>query len=76
MATRILAINPGSTSTKIALFDDDKEVFGKNLSHSKEELAQFKEIIDQKDYRREMVEKAMAENGYAFEDVEYILPRA
>lgn len=75
MATRILAINPGSTSTKIALFDDDQEVFGKNLSHSKEELAQFKEISDQKDFRREMVEKAMAENGYAFEDVDVFVGR-
>ena len=56
---RILAINPGSTSTKIALFDNDREIFSKNISHSKEELSQFKEIQDQKDYRREMVEKEM-----------------
>ena len=75
MATRILAINPGSTSTKIALFDDDKEIFGKNISHGKEELAQFKEIQDQKDFRREMVEKAMAENGYSFDDVDVFVGR-
>lgn len=72
---RILAINPGSTSTKIALFDDDKEVFGKNLSHTKEELSQFKEIQDQKDFRRGCVEAAMAENGYKLEDVDVFVGR-
>ena len=34
MAYRILAVNPGSTSTKIALFDDDKEIFSKGLVHT------------------------------------------
>jgi len=75
MAYRILAINPGSTSTKIALFDDDQEVFGKNLSHTKEELSQFKEIQDQKDFRRGCVEAAMAENGYKLEDVDVFVGR-
>ncbi len=72
---RILAVNPGSTSTKIALFDNDKEIFSKNISHSKEELGQYKEIQDQKDYRRSMVEKAMEENGYKFEDVDVFVGR-
>ena len=58
---RILAVNPGSTSTKIGLFDNDTEIFTTNISHTKEELSQFKEIQDQKDFRREMVEKTMAE---------------
>ena len=75
MAYRILAVNPGSTSTKIALFDDDKEIFSKGLVHTKEELSQFKEIQDQKDYRRGCVEAAMAENGYALEDVDVFVGR-
>jgi butyrate kinase len=72
---RILAINPGSTSTKIALFDNDREIFSKNISHSKEELSQFKEIQDQKDYRREMVEKEMKEHEFTFEDVDVFVGR-
>ena len=72
---RILAVNPGSTSTKIALFDNDKEVFSKNISHSKEELKDFKEIQDQKDYRRLCVEKTMEENGYKLEDVDVFVGR-
>ena len=38
---RVFAINPGSTSTKVALFDGEKCVFSKTVRHSSEELAQF-----------------------------------
>ncbi len=75
MMYRILAINPGSTSTKIALFDRDRQIFARNLSHSKEELSCFKEIQDQKDYRRRCVEAAMEENGYRMEDVDVFVGR-
>ena len=44
---RILTINPGSTSTKIAVYDNDKEVFEKTLRHSSEEIGQFENISDQ-----------------------------
>lgn len=60
---RILTINPGSTSTKIALFDDEKLVFNESLSHEAEKLAEFKEISDQLPYRTEMVLEALKENN-------------
>jgi len=66
---RVLAINPGSTSTKIALFDDYEELFRKTISHSPEELDAYAEIRDQLPYRTEMVEKAMLEHAYALCDV-------
>ena len=47
----ILAINPGSTSTKIALFEGEKEVFTKTLRHSAEEISVFERIIDQLRFR-------------------------
>lgn len=72
---RILAVNPGSTSTKIALFDDDKEVFSETIRHAAEDLKVFQEIQDQLDYRREMVEKTMAEKGYAFSEVDVFVGR-
>lgn len=52
---RILAINPGSTSTKIAVFEENKEIFTKNLKHTVEELAPYKKIIDQYDFRRDVI---------------------
>lgn len=60
---RILAINPGSTSTKIAVYDEDAPLFVENIAHSKEDLAPFKEIFDQFEYRRDLVLKAMSERG-------------
>ena len=72
---RVLAINPGSTSTKIALFDDYDEVFSANIEHPAEELNGFPEIQDQLWYRREEVIKTMEVNGYAFEDVDVFAGR-
>jgi butyrate kinase len=43
----LLAINPGSTSTKIAVFRNTKEVFLKNIKHSCEEIQGFEKITDQ-----------------------------
>ncbi len=42
---RILVINPGSTSTKVSIFEDEKELFGKAISHSKLELEPFKRVL-------------------------------
>ena len=61
---RILVINPGSTSTKIAVFDDEKEIFLKSIEHSKEELAQFKKISDQLEFRKETILKALKEANF------------
>jgi len=52
---RILAINPGSTSTKISVFNDHEDIFTKNLKHSVEELLPFSKIIDQYDFRKGII---------------------
>ena len=52
---RILTINPGSTSTKIAVFENEKKVFLKNIKHTKEELAKFKSVAEQYSFRMETV---------------------
>lgn len=59
---RVLAINPGSTSTKIAVYDNEQVVFVKTLRHETEELAPFAGIIEQYDFRKKLVLEAMAEN--------------
>ena len=50
----ILAINPGSTSTKIAVYNGTEQLFLKNLKHSAEELAPFAKIADQYEFRKEI----------------------
>lgn len=67
---KVFAINPGSTSTKIAMFEGDKEVFFKNVSHDAEKLKEFKEIRDQFDYRKETILKELAEAGQTLEGVD------
>ncbi len=67
---KVFAINPGSTSTKIAMFEGDKEVFSKNISHDAEKLKEFKEISDQFDYRKETILKELAEAGQTLEGVD------
>ncbi|MDD2889519.1 MAG: butyrate kinase [bacterium] len=55
----ILVINPGSTSTKIAVYGDNKELFSENISHSIDQLGKYKRIVDQKDFRRELINEVL-----------------
>lgn len=59
---RILVINPGSTSTKIGVFDNEKCILRKNINHSDKELAPYKEITDQKDFRQDIIKQVLADN--------------
>ena len=56
----ILAINPGSTSTKFALFEEDKLFFEKTLRHTSEELSGFKKITDQFHFRKNLIMKDLS----------------
>lgn len=67
---RVFAINPGSTSTKIALFEGDKMVFAKNVSHDAERLKEFNEINDQFDYRRQTILEELAAAGQTLEGID------
>lgn len=67
---RVFAINPGSTSTKVAMFEGDKVIFSKNVSHNAEKLKEFKEINDQFDYRKETILAALKEAGMSLEGVD------
>jgi len=76
METRmILAINPGSTSTKIAVFDGEKQVFLKNIKHSVEEIAPFKKITDQFDFRKDVILKELKDAGIQLETLKIIVGR-
>lgn len=51
----ILAINPGSTSTKIAVYNGNHQVFLKNIQHSSEEISRFNRITDQYEFRKNII---------------------
>ncbi|MBE6283937.1 MAG: butyrate kinase [Mediterranea massiliensis] len=64
---KILVINPGSTSTKIAVYNDEKEILVNTIRHSMEELAKYPRIIDQFEFRKELVLKTLEENNIPFQ---------
>jgi butyrate kinase len=72
---RILAINPGSTSTKIALFDNENEVFKVTLEHDAAELNAFKDLSEQKPYRLEKIIAVLNEKNIALESVDAFVGR-
>lgn len=75
MKYRALAINPGSTSTKIAVFDDEKEVFSETLRHDAEKIEQFDGIIDQFQFRKEIVLDALEKHDVKPESLEAVVGR-
>lgn len=58
---KILVVNPGSTSTKMAVYEDEKPILLRNISHTAEELAPFGNIIEQQDFRRQLVLDELAQ---------------
>ena len=69
MSNLILAINPGSTSTKFAVYEDEKQLFSKTLDHKAEELEKFDSILDQYDMRKSEILKALDENSIDIKDL-------
>ncbi len=65
---KLLIINPGATSTKVAVFEDEAQLFKTTIDHSAEELDRFPRVFDQADYRKEAILKVIAEQGYKLSD--------
>ncbi|MBP2652813.1 MAG: butyrate kinase [Firmicutes bacterium] len=72
---KILAINPGSTSTKIAVFEDEKELFRQNIEHSSTEIAKYKTIAEQYDFREKAVLAFLADNNLSAKDLSAVVAR-
>jgi len=71
----ILVINPGSTSTKFAVFDNDSPVFEVNLPHPAEDLAKFKSIADQFDFRKKLIIDKLKEKKIRLSDIKAVVGR-
>ncbi|MDR1271858.1 MAG: butyrate kinase [Clostridiales Family XIII bacterium] len=75
MAYKLLVINPGSTSTKIAYYEDQEQKQVLSLSHSAEELAPFEEVLDQKEFRTKVIEEAVAGWGVSLDELSAVVGR-
>ena len=72
---KVLAINPGSTSTKVALFKGEEKIFSVNVSHAAEDLAKFKEVSDQLEFRLGMIREMLKEDGVDLSDLDAVVGR-
>lgn len=72
---RILAINPGSTSTKIAVYQDSEPIFLKNIKHSPEDLAPFHKISDQFHFRKDIVLQQLHDAEISLDEVHAVMGR-
>lgn len=72
---RILAVNPGSTSTKIAVYDNDKEIFSVNVKHPAEEVAKYPKIMDQYDFRKDAILDMLNQKGIETKSLSAVVGR-
>jgi butyrate kinase len=72
---RILAINPGSTSTKFAVYFDEKCVLNKTIRHSMDELLSYKNVVDQFDFRKGFIIDALMEEGIEVDSIKFVIGR-
>ncbi len=75
MSFKILALNPGSTSTKMAIFEDDKATVVMKVAHPLEDIARFKDVIDQLDWRLELIMATLKENNVDVKGLDAVVGR-
>ncbi len=75
MAYKILAINPGSTSTKIAVFNNEICDFKTTIKHNADEIAKYKNIFDQYDFRKKAIAKTLEQQNIKFDELHAVVGR-
>ena len=75
MAYKLLIINPGSTSTKIGVYSDEKEVLVETLRHSSDEIAKYDSIFEQKGFRKQVIMNILKENNIDVNSLDAIVGR-
>ncbi|MDA8408843.1 MAG: butyrate kinase [Treponema sp.] len=75
MPTTVLVINPGSTSTKIAVYEDGEELFSENVSHGNEEIAQFGTIASQHEFREGHIRLVLERRGFSLARLSAVIGR-
>ena len=75
MSIKSLIINPGSTSTKIGVFEDETLLFEETLRHSTEEISQYASIVDQKDFRKDIIVNLLNEKNFDINSLNMVVGR-
>ncbi len=72
---KILVINPGSTSTKVAVFENEDQIFVENIKHNAEDLKKFDKITDQFEFRKQIIEQELKNKGIDINDIKIVMGR-
>ena len=72
---KLLVINPGSTSTKVSLFEDDRVLFEENVFHDAPELLRYPTVNDQMPFRKALILSLMERHGYEITDADCFVGR-
>ena len=75
MSVKILAINPGSTSTKIAIYEDEEEKFVKNIKHTAEQIGWFSNVASQFQFRKDIILNELKAAGFDINEIDAIVGR-
>lgn len=75
MGYKSLIINPGSTSTKIGVFEDETLLFEETLRHATEEIAKYDSVVAQKDFRKEVITKLLKEKNFDMHSLDVVVGR-
>lgn len=75
MSIKSLIINPGSTSTKIGVFEDETLLFEETLRHSTEEISKYASIVDQKDFRKNIILTILSDKNFDLKDLNMVVGR-
>jgi butyrate kinase len=75
MPYRILAINPGSTSTKLAIYEDETQIYKASIKHDTEVILKYKHVWDQFDFRMEAIKKEIEKSNIDLKSLDAIVGR-
>ena len=75
MAYKLLIINPGSTSTKIGVYLDEKEILVETLRHSSDEISKYNSIYDQKKFRKDVIIDILKKNNIDLNSLNAVVGR-
>lgn len=75
MSYKLLIINPGSTSTKIGVYEDETPVLVETLRHSAEEIGRFSSIYDQREFRKAVILDILKEKAFDLTTLDAVIGR-
>ena len=72
---KILVINPGGTSTKVAVYENENEILKQNITHTGEDLKGFQKVFDEYEYRKDMIAEVLNKAGHSLDSFQCVVGR-